>query len=63
VRSPRLAWKLVAVHDCRDLIDGSGRLLENARVTVESDMPHAGMSPVFGECKEVENGRCQARIG
>jgi hypothetical protein len=44
------------------LTDGSGRPSKNARVTVESDMSHAGMGPVFAECKEVENGRCLARI-
>ena len=33
-----------------------------ARITVEADMSHAGMSPVFAEMKETEPGRYQAHL-
>lgn len=36
--------------------------ITHASVTVEADMTHPGMSPVFGDAKEVEPGRYQARL-
>lgn len=33
-----------------------------AAITVEADMTHPGMSPVFGDAKEVEPGRYQAHL-
>lgn len=44
------------------LSDASDAPLTNARLTVEGDMTHAGMSPVFAEAKEVEPGRYEAHI-
>ncbi len=33
-----------------------------ATITVEADMTHPGMSPVFGDAKEIEPGRYQANL-
>jgi hypothetical protein len=45
------------------LADGAGRQITRARVVLEADMAHPGMSPVFGETKEVDPGGYQGRIG
>jgi hypothetical protein len=42
--------------------DGADRQITRARVVLEADMSHPGMSPVFGETKEVDPGRYQGRI-
>lgn len=44
------------------LADGAARPITGARVTVEADMSHAGMSPKFAEAKERETGRYQAHL-
>jgi YtkA-like len=44
------------------LADGAARQITRARVVLEADMTHPGMSPVFGETKEVDPGRYQGRI-
>ena len=48
----------VTVH----LADAEGHPLRQARLTVEGDMSHPGMSPVFAESKEVTGGQYQANI-
>jgi len=44
------------------LADANGKPLTNAKLIVEGDMAHPGMSPVFGEAKELPGGRYQAQI-
>ncbi|MFY9622124.1 MAG: FixH family protein [Pyrinomonadaceae bacterium] len=44
------------------LSDPSGAAVTGARVTLEGNMSHAGMSPVFSEAKEIERGRYQAQF-
>ena len=44
------------------LADAGGRPITGARVAVEADMSHAGMSPVFADAKEEQPGRYQARL-
>jgi len=44
------------------LADAEGHPLTHATVTVEGDMSHPGMRPVFAESNEVASGRYQARI-
>ena len=44
------------------LADAQGGPLTNARLTVEGDMSHPGMSPFFAEAKEVSSGRYQAQL-
>lgn len=44
------------------LSDAEGNPLPGAGVTVEGDMSHPGMSPVFAEAKELPGGRYQARL-
>jgi len=44
------------------LADAEGHPLTHAKVTVEGDMSHPGMSPVFAESREVAGGRYQAHI-
>jgi hypothetical protein len=44
------------------LTDAATRRITGARIRLEADMSHPGMSPVFGEAKEVEPGRYQGRI-
>jgi len=38
------------------LANGAGKPLTGARLDLEGDMAHAGMSPVFGEAKEADPG-------
>ena len=42
--------------------DASGRPLSGARVSLEANMSHAGMRPVFGEARELEPGRYQSAL-
>ncbi len=44
------------------LADAEGHPLTHAKLTVEGDMSHPGMSPVFAESKEVTGGRYQSQI-
>ena len=44
------------------LADATGNPMTGARITLEGNMSHAGMSPVFGEAKEAEPGRYQAPL-
>ena len=42
--------------------EASGRPLSGARVSLEGNMSHAGMRPVFSDASEIEPGRYQARL-
>lgn len=42
------------------LADGSRQPVTGASITLEGNMSHAGMSPVFAQAKETEQGRYQA---
>jgi hypothetical protein len=42
------------------LADASRQPVSGARITLEGNMSHAGMSPVFAQAKETEPGRYQA---
>lgn len=44
------------------LVDSSGRPIVGAHLTIEADMSHAGMSPVFAEAKESEAGRYHSQL-
>lgn len=44
------------------LKDSAGRPVVGAHLTVEADMSHAGMSPVFAEAKESEAGRYHSQL-
>jgi hypothetical protein len=44
------------------LTDAAAKRITGASVALEADMSHPGMSPVFGEAKEVEPGSYQGRI-
>ncbi len=44
------------------IADSEGKPIVGAHLTVEADMSHAGMSPVFADAKEVEPGRYQSRL-
>jgi hypothetical protein len=44
------------------LADDTARPITGARVTVEADMSHAGMSPKFAEATERETGLYQAHL-
>jgi hypothetical protein len=44
------------------LADSAAKAITGAHITVEADMSHAGMSPIFGEAREIEPGRYQANL-
>jgi hypothetical protein len=44
------------------LSDANGTPVTNAQLIVEGDMSHPGMSPVFGEAKELPGGRYEAQL-
>ena len=44
------------------LTDASRRPVAGARITVEGNMSHAGMAPVFGAARETASGQYQAPI-
>jgi hypothetical protein len=44
------------------LADSAARTVTGAHISLEADMSHAGMSPVYGEAKEIEPGRYQAHL-
>lgn len=43
-------------------LNKEGNPLTGAHVSLEGDMTHAGMAPVFGEAHEVAPGRYQGRL-
>jgi YtkA-like len=45
------------------LTDIARKPVTGARITIEGDMSHPGMNPVFGQAEELEAGRYQGRIG
>jgi YtkA-like len=45
------------------LTDVAGMPVTRARIAIEGDMSHPGMSPVFGQAEEFEAGRYQGQIG
>ena len=45
------------------LTDVAGKPVTGAHITIEGDMSHPGMSPVFGQAQELEEGRYQGQIG
>jgi hypothetical protein len=44
------------------LAEPDGKPVTGAKIAIEADMSHAGMSPVFAEAKEGEPGRYQAHF-
>ena len=44
------------------LADANGKPVTGARIAMEADMSHAGMSPLFSEANETEPGRYQAHL-
>jgi YtkA-like len=44
------------------LSNPSGQPLSGAHVTLEGDMSHPGMAPVFGDAKETDPGRYQGSL-
>lgn len=57
-RPPRVGLARIALR----VSDASGRPLSGARVSLEGNMSHAGMSPVFAEARESEPGRYQSDL-
>jgi len=45
-----------------EVADSTGKPLSGARVTVEGNMSHPGMAPVFAEAKETGSGQFQASL-
>ena len=44
------------------MTDASGKAVTGARVTLEGNMSHPGMAPVFAEARETEAGRYESVI-
>jgi hypothetical protein len=44
------------------LADAAAKPVSGARITLEADMSHPGMAPVFGEASETEPGKYQAHL-
>jgi hypothetical protein len=44
------------------LADNDAKPVTGAHITLEADMTHAGMAPVFAEAKEIEPGRYQSQV-
>jgi hypothetical protein len=44
------------------LTDVAGKQVTGAHIAIEGEMSHPGMSPVFGQAKELEAGRYQGQI-
>lgn len=44
------------------LADDAGKPITGAKVAIEADMSHAGMSPVFADALEDQPGRYQASV-
>ena len=43
-------------------VTDSGKPVSGARISLEGDMSHAGMSPVFAEAKETQPGSYQSQL-
>jgi YtkA-like len=52
-RPPRVGTATITL----SVTDATGRPVSGAVVKLEGDMSHAGMSPVFGEARQLEPGR------
>jgi hypothetical protein len=57
-RPPRVGTATITL----SVADEAGRPVGGARVRLEGDMSHAGMSPVFGEARESEPGQYRAAL-
>jgi hypothetical protein len=57
-RPPRVGKASVTLR----VADASGRPLSGARVSLEGNMSHAGMRPVFGEARESGPGRYESEL-
>jgi YtkA-like len=44
------------------LADSTGTPINGARISLEGNMSHAGMRPVFSEAREVESGRYESSL-
>jgi hypothetical protein len=44
------------------LADSAGKPIHGARISLEGNMSHAGMRPVFSEAREVESGSYEAPL-
>jgi hypothetical protein len=44
------------------LVDAQAKAVTGARITIEGNMSHAGMGPVFSKAKELEPGRYQSDL-
>jgi YtkA-like len=44
------------------LADGAGKTISGAHISIEADMSHPGMSPLFADAKETEPGRYQSHL-
>jgi YtkA-like len=44
------------------LTDAAGKPVSGAHITLEADMSHAGMAPIFEEATETEPGQHQAHL-
>lgn|GEM_PF-786152 len=44
------------------LADSAGKPINGARISLEGNMTHAGMRPVFSEARELESGRYEAAL-
>jgi hypothetical protein len=44
------------------LTDDAAKPVTGARIALEADMTHAGMSPAFGEAKEIEPGHYESPL-
>lgn len=55
---PRVGHAIVTLN----VADASGKSVRGARISIEGDMSHAGMGPVFGEAKEAEPGQYQVPL-
>ena len=57
-KPPRVGTNTFTVH----LAGRNGEQISGARVSLEGDMSHAGMSPVFGEAKEIGAGEYRGTL-
>ncbi len=58
LRPPRVGATTITLR----VADATGRPITGAAVKLEGDMSHAGMTPVFGEARELEPGRYRAAL-
>jgi hypothetical protein len=57
-RPPRVGTEAITLR----VADAAGRPVNGARINLEGDMSHPGMSPVFGEAKELGAGHYRAAL-